>query len=88
MSGRPVSCSRFFFLPLGALGVILPAALTAPPSARMPFLERSGITWRAAWEPGGRAETIMGAEMGKVCTEEAVVTRDPEGEVITRPGPV
>lgn len=60
-----------------------------PPSERVvvPFLVRSGTTWRAAWEPGGSAETIMGAEMGKVCAEEAVVTREPDGEVITRPGP-
>lgn len=89
ISGRPDSASRFFFRPRGALGVRPPAPLAAPPSERTvaPFLERSGTTWRVAWEPGGSAETIMGAEMGKVCTEAAVVTKDPEGDVITRPGP-
>lgn len=85
ISGSPDSCNRFFFRPRGGLGATPPA----PPSVRVvvPFLDRSGTTCRAAWEPGGSAETIMGAEMGKVWAEAAVVTREPDGEVITRPGP-
>lgn len=91
ISGSPDSCNRFFFRPRGGLGATPPPPPPPPPppSERVvvPFLDRSGTTWRAAWEPGGSAETIIGAEMGKVWAEEAVVTREPDGEVITRPGP-